>query len=152
MRPRPLPRRCDGRGKLLHLVRPDVLYLGQKDAQQTWVLRKMVADLEFPVAVDIVPTMRESDGLAMSSRNAYLSDEQRAEAASLYRALLTLREALERGASKARAVGAARATLSALATSRITSTSSTPRRSNPLEGLAAPAYSSSVRRASAARG
>ncbi len=101
--------------KLLHVVRPDVLYLGQKDAQQTCVLRKMIADLEFPVAVEIVPTIRESDGLAMSSRNAYLSAEQRAEAPSLYRALVAMREALARGASKAEANDIARATLSRLA-------------------------------------
>jgi pantoate--beta-alanine ligase len=125
--------------KLLHVVRPDVLYLGQKDVQQTWVLRKMIADLEFPVAVDIVSTMRESDGLAMSSRNAYLSERQRAEAASLYRALLTLREALERGVSKARAVDAARATLSALAVPDYFDVVGAET-FEPVEGLAAPAY------------
>ncbi|MGA8534194.1 MAG: pantoate--beta-alanine ligase [Candidatus Tumulicola sp.] len=98
--------------KLLHAVRPDVLFLGQKDAQQAWVLRRMIADLEFPVAVEIVPTIRENDGLAMSSRNAYLSPNQRAEAPSLYRALMALRDVLARGGSKAEAVGIARATLS----------------------------------------
>jgi len=102
--------------KLLHIVRPDILFLGQKDAQQAWVLRKMIADLQFPVAVEIVPTIRESDGLAMSSRNAYLSGEQRAQASTLYRGLVALRDALERSASKEEAVGIARATLSRLAT------------------------------------
>ncbi|MEO6836513.1 MAG: pantoate--beta-alanine ligase [Candidatus Tumulicola sp.] len=101
--------------KLLHVVRPNALYLGQKDAQQTAVLRKMVRDLEFPVDVEIVPTVRESDGLAMSSRNAYLNAEQRAGAASLHRALVGLRETLERGGSKADAVAAARSILSRLA-------------------------------------
>jgi pantoate--beta-alanine ligase len=101
--------------KLLHAVQPDILFLGQKDAQQAWVLRKMVADLDLPVAVEMVPTIREGDGLAMSSRNAYLNAEQRAEAPSLYRALLAMREALAAGASKARAVGIARDTLSPLA-------------------------------------
>ncbi|HTA39409.1 MAG TPA: pantoate--beta-alanine ligase, partial [Candidatus Acidoferrales bacterium] len=103
-------------GKLLNIVLPKVLYLGQKDAQQSAVLRKMVRDLDYPVHVTIVETVRERDGLALSSRNAYLSAEQRAEATSLNRALVTLRDALERGASKADAAAAARAALSALAT------------------------------------
>lgn len=63
--------------KLLNVVRPDMLYLGQKDAQQTAVLRKMIADLEIPTGVTIVPTEREADGLAMSSRNLYLSPQER---------------------------------------------------------------------------
>src|SRR5665213_224490 len=73
--------------KLLNIVAPQVLYLGQKDAQQTAVLRKMVADLAMPVAVDIVPTVREVDGLALSSRNVYLSPQERAAAPTLNRAL-----------------------------------------------------------------
>jgi pantoate--beta-alanine ligase len=93
--------------KLLHIARPDVLFLGQKDAQQTVVLRKMISELEFPVAVEIVPTVRERDGLAMSSRNAYLDRAQRAQAPTLYRALLALREALERGISKSDAIATA---------------------------------------------
>ena len=63
--------------KLLNIVQPDVLFLGQKDAQQAVVLRKMVGDLDFPIDVQIVPTVRERDGLAMSSRNRYL-DARRA--------------------------------------------------------------------------
>lgn len=101
--------------KMLHVVRPDILILGQKDAQQTAVLRRMVADLEFPVDVDVVPTIRERDGLAMSSRNAYLDPGQRAQAGSLYRALVALRDILERGGTKAEAVAGARSTLSSLA-------------------------------------
>jgi pantoate--beta-alanine ligase len=73
--------------KLLNIVQPDVLYLGQKDAQQTAVLRKLVRDLDFPVQVEIVPTVREPDGLALSSRNVYLSAQERAAAPSLHRAL-----------------------------------------------------------------
>jgi pantoate--beta-alanine ligase len=103
-------------GKLLHVALPDVLYLGQKDAQQSAVVRKMVRDLDFPVRVEIVETVRESDGLALSSRNAYLTPEQRAGSITLNRALVAMRDALERGASKADAEAAARATLSALAT------------------------------------
>jgi pantoate--beta-alanine ligase len=73
--------------KLLHMVQPDVLFLGQKDAQQTAVLRKLVRDLDFPVNVEIVPTAREDDGLARSSRNVYLSPGERAAAPSLHAAL-----------------------------------------------------------------
>jgi pantoate--beta-alanine ligase len=102
--------------KLVNVVGADVLYLGQKDAQQTAVLRRMVRDLDLPVRVEIVETIRESDGLALSSRNAYLTPEQRAEAVTLNRALVAMRDALERGASKADAAALATATLSPLAT------------------------------------
>ncbi|MBV8491162.1 MAG: pantoate--beta-alanine ligase, partial [Candidatus Eremiobacteraeota bacterium] len=97
--------------KLLNVARPDVLYLGQKDAQQTAVLRKLVRDLAFAVRVEIVPTVREADGLALSSRNAYLDAEQRANAPSLHRALQSMRAALESGETKAQAVAIARAQL-----------------------------------------
>jgi pantoate--beta-alanine ligase len=103
-------------GKLLNIVLPEVLYVGQKDAQQSAVLRKMVRDLDFPVRVEIVETVREADGLALSSRNAYLSEAQRGEAITLNRALVAMRDALESGASKPDAAASARATLSALAT------------------------------------
>jgi pantoate--beta-alanine ligase len=83
--------------KLLNVIRPDVLYLGQKDAQQTAVLRKLVRDLDFPVRVQIVPTVREADGLALSSRNVYLSPEQRAAAPSLHRALQAMLSDLRAG-------------------------------------------------------
>lgn len=73
--------------KLLNIVQPHVLYLGQKDAQQAVVLKTMVRDLDLPVAVQVVPTVREKDGLAMSSRNVYLSADQRRQATVLYRAL-----------------------------------------------------------------
>jgi pantoate--beta-alanine ligase len=73
--------------KLLNIVAPDFMYLGQKDAQQVVVLKTMVADLNFPVRIRVVPIVREEDGLALSSRNVYLSGPQRAEAPVLYRAL-----------------------------------------------------------------
>src|SRR5262249_647508 len=73
--------------KLFNMVRPDVAYFGQKDAQQTIVLRKMVRDLDVPVELRISPTVREPDGLALSSRNVYLSSEERAGALVLFRAL-----------------------------------------------------------------
>jgi pantoate--beta-alanine ligase len=74
--------------KLLGIVRPDVLLLGQKDAQQLAVVRRFVRDLDISVDVVGVPTVREPDGLAMSSRNAYLTAEQRAVAPNLYAALM----------------------------------------------------------------
>lgn len=89
--------------KLLHVVAPNILYLGQKDAQQTAVLRKLVRDLDFPARVEIVPTVREADGLAMSSRNVYLSPEERAAAPSLHAALQSMLEELRGGADAVRA-------------------------------------------------
>jgi pantoate--beta-alanine ligase len=86
--------------KLLDVVQPDVLFLGEKDAQQLAVVRRCVRDLDLPVEVAGVPTLREADGLAMSSRNVYLTPEQRAVAPDLYRALLA-------GAAAAAAPGAA---------------------------------------------
>lgn len=73
--------------KLLSLIQPDRAYFGQKDAQQLAILRRMVKDLSIPVEVVACPTVRESDGLAMSSRNRYLSAEQRAQAPRIYQSL-----------------------------------------------------------------
>jgi pantoate--beta-alanine ligase len=75
--------------KLLHLTAPDVALFGQKDAQQLAAIRRMVSDLDVPVLVEAVPTVREADGLALSSRNRYLSDAERLSALVLSRALAT---------------------------------------------------------------
>ena len=101
--------------KLLNIVCPDVLFLGQKDAQQAIVLRRVVADLNFRVDIEIVPTVREPDGLALSSRNAYLDAEQRAQAPTLHAALLAVRDALHAGRNKSDAIAMGTATLSASA-------------------------------------
>lgn len=84
-------------GKLLNIIMPDVLYLGQKDAQQAAVLTRMARDLNFPVLAKTCPTVREADGLAMSSRNQYLSAGQRKEAAVLYRSLKEARQGVVAG-------------------------------------------------------
>jgi pantoate--beta-alanine ligase len=73
--------------KLLNMVAPDVAYFGQKDAQQVIVIRRLVEDLNLPVRIEARPTVREPDGLAMSSRNAHLSAEERARALALHNAL-----------------------------------------------------------------
>jgi len=73
--------------KLFNMVGPDVAYFGQKDAQQAIVIRKLVRDLDIPVRIEVLPTVREPDGLAMSSRNAYLAGEERECALALSRAL-----------------------------------------------------------------
>jgi pantoate--beta-alanine ligase len=78
---------CTVVAKLLNLVRPHRAFFGQKDAQQVAVIKRMVADLNFPVEVVVGPTIREPDGLAMSSRNAYLSPDDRIKARTLYQAL-----------------------------------------------------------------
>jgi pantoate--beta-alanine ligase len=83
--------------KLFNVVGPDVAYFGQKDAQQAAVIRKMVRDLDFPLRVEVMPTVREPDGLAMSSRNAYLEPADRERAVAISRALA----AAERGARAA---------------------------------------------------
>jgi pantoate--beta-alanine ligase len=83
--------------KLFNILQPTRAYFGQKDAQQTIVLKRMVRDLNFDIEMIICPTVREADGLAQSSRNQYLSAEQRLAAPVLYRALTLARAAMESG-------------------------------------------------------
>ena len=94
--------------KLLNMVAPDVAYFGQKDAQQATVVRRLVRDLNFTVRIEVCPTVRADDGLALSSRNVLLTGDERVQAAALYRALRAVQAAVtggERDADVARAAG-----------------------------------------------
>ncbi|ADB51310.1 pantoate--beta-alanine ligase [Conexibacter woesei] len=98
--------------KLLGMAQPDAAFFGQKDAQQALVIRRLVRDLDLPVRIEICPTVREADGLAMSSRNAYLGPADRARAIALRRALDAAEAAVAAGERDAAAVeSAARAAL-----------------------------------------
>ena len=83
--------------KLLQIVQPDVVTFGQKDAQQLFLVQRMVRDLNIPVTVDVIETVREADGVAMSSRNRYLGPSERAAARALSRALEAAQSAGDRG-------------------------------------------------------
>lgn len=87
--------------KLFNLVQPDMAFFGQKDAAQVAIIRKMVRDLNFDLEIVVCPTVREADGLAMSSRNAYLDAQQRKSATVLYRALMRLQMLVDRGETNA---------------------------------------------------
>ncbi len=93
--------------KLLNIVQPDVAVFGQKDAQQAFVIRRMVRDLGYNLKLVIVPTVREPDGLAMSSRNTYLTPVQRAEAPVLYHSLVLARKMVRRGVERPGTIKAA---------------------------------------------
>jgi pantoate--beta-alanine ligase len=94
--------------KLLNIVQPDAALFGQKDAQQVFLVRQMMGDLNIPVFIEAAPIVREEDGLALSSRNRYLDDDARREAVTLSEALSELAAAARQGATAALAAGRAR--------------------------------------------
>jgi pantoate--beta-alanine ligase len=105
---------CSVVSKLFNIVQPDNAYFGQKDAQQALVIRRLVRDLNMPVEIRVCPTVREDSGLALSSRNSYLSDEERDRAAAISRGLRAAEEAVRTGErDAARVLAAARAELDA---------------------------------------
>jgi len=83
--------------KLFNIIQPDNTYFGQKDAQQVAVMKRMIADLQFPITLHIGETLRESNGLAKSSRNVYLSEKDRTEAAVLFKSLQLAQEKFQKG-------------------------------------------------------
>jgi pantoate--beta-alanine ligase len=90
--------------KLFHLVEPDVAIFGRKDFQQAMLVKRMVADLDFPLTIEVAPTVRELDGLALSSRNAYLDADQRRSALTLSRTLRAVEQAWRSGEADAGAL------------------------------------------------
>jgi pantoate--beta-alanine ligase len=95
--------------KLFNIVQPDFAFFGQKDAAQVAIVTRMVRDLNFPVQIVVCPIVRESDGLAMSSRNAYLTAEQRKQATVLSRSLMRIQTMFDQGErNSAKLIGAAR--------------------------------------------
>jgi pantoate--beta-alanine ligase len=90
--------------KLFNSVQPDVAYFGRKDAQQALVIERMTRDLDFPTEIAVLPTVREENGLALSSRNAYLTEEQREQATAISRALRAAEEAARGGETSADAL------------------------------------------------
>jgi pantoate--beta-alanine ligase len=98
--------------KFFNIIAPDVALFGQKDAQQVAVIRQMIRDLNFDIRLVVVDTIREPDGLAMSSRNVYLSPKDRQQALTISRALLAAYDAISRGATLAEATALMRSSLS----------------------------------------
>ncbi|UCF44648.1 MAG: pantoate--beta-alanine ligase [Planctomycetota bacterium] len=90
--------------KLFSIVQPDIAYFGQKDGQQAIVIKKMVADLNMPLHVVVCPTVREPDGLAVSSRNQYLTEQQKKDAALIYKSLQNCKEMVEDGITDTKSI------------------------------------------------
>jgi pantoate--beta-alanine ligase len=93
--------------KLFNIVKPDVAFFGQKDAQQAIIIKRMVADLNMPLEIVVCPTVREPNGLAMSSRNKYLSQEQRQDAAAIYASLQKAEQLIRAGEKNSKNIIAA---------------------------------------------
>ena len=93
--------------RLFNLIQPNVAIFGEKDYQQLLIIRRMVADLCMPIGIEAAATVREADGLAMSSRNRYLQDSERGRAAQIYRTLRDVKDRVEAGATDYAAIGAA---------------------------------------------
>jgi len=93
--------------KLFHIVEPDAAFFGQKDAAQVAVIRRMVRDLNLPVEIAVCPIVREPDGLAMSSRNAYLDSQQRKHALALHRSLMRVQQLADSGEHNANVLASA---------------------------------------------
>jgi len=87
--------------KLFNIILPDVAYFGRKDAQQALIIKRMVRDLNLPIKIEVLPIVREEDGLAVSSRNEYLSPRQRKQATVLYQALMEAKRLVDSGAKDA---------------------------------------------------
>ncbi len=90
--------------KLFNIVKPDIAYFGQKDAQQAIVIKRMAENLNMDIAIKVMPIVREKDGLAMSSRNVYLSSDERKRAATIYRALQEAKDLIKLGERDARGI------------------------------------------------
>ena len=90
--------------RLFNIVAPDIAFFGQKDAQQAIVIKRMVADLNMPLKIVTCPTIREPDGLAVSSRNQYLTDQQRKDAALIYKSLQKCRQMINAGLTDTKAI------------------------------------------------
>ncbi len=93
--------------KLFNIVLPDNAYFGQKDAQQALIIKKMVSDLDFPININVLPIVRERDGLAMSSRNRYLSDDERRDSVVLFQALKSAERMASQGVNDAEKIKSA---------------------------------------------
>lgn len=90
--------------KLFNSVQPDIAYFGRKDYQQALIIKKMALDLDLPIQVKIQPTVRDTDGLALSSRNRYLSLSERSDASNIYKALVTAKKMIEKGERKTKII------------------------------------------------
>jgi len=90
--------------KLFNIVAPDAAYFGQKDGQQAIVIKRMVADLNMPLEIVVCPTVREPNGLAVSSRNQYLTEQQKSDAANIYKSLQTCSRLIDAGTTETRRI------------------------------------------------